>query len=802
MHVRRNAFLAGLVMLGASSGCTALLGDFSNGSGDDGGGTDATADHVATSEAGPDTTPGEGGGHDSTTGDSSGSSSGVDSGSSSGSDSGSSSGTDAASDANDSGAACTIGGAPYATGAPNPNNGCQSCQPATSTSMWTNLADGTGCGNGQVCAGGSCGTQCDIGGTVYASGTANPTNACQTCQPGTSTTQWTTVASGTSCATGEVCNGPSCVAGCYIAGAFDSPGVNPSNACQTCQPGTSTTQWTAVATGTSCATGEVCNGTSCASGCYIAGAFDSPGANPINACQTCQPSTSTTQWTSVTNGTSCGNGQICSGGACGTQCDIGGTVYTSGAVNPANACQSCQPGAATSAWTALATGTSCGSGVVCNGASCVPGCYIAGAFDAPGVDPANQCLTCVPGTNTTSWTNVADGTNCGSGNVCNTGACKQCAPNQTNPVACGNCGTNTQTCVNGGWQNNTCAGQGACAPNATAVCNTYGSETCASSCAWGACSCPSAPACTPGQVQCSGSGVQTCNGCGQWANPVACASGDTCQGGQCGVNCTKVVTSLLNETTPAGPSLTVNFSAAGGGGGGGNPSGGGAGGGSSAIFSGGVLQVSIPGGAEAIAGSTGNGSFVQVGGTSLTVYVGGGGGAGGVWASGYTAGGGGGGAGYYGGGGGGAAPTASPGGGGGSTTGGLGGGNGSANGAEFAGGIGGGVGGSGGNGSTGGAGWFQPGQACGDCGGGGGGGGYGGGGGAGSWGSSEPAGAGGTAGGNGTGNSKGTGGGGANTWASATTLPAGAGANGGGYSGANAGLVILTYFNSGGTCPL
>ena len=488
MHVRRNSFLAGwIVVLGASSGCTGLLGDFTNGPGDDGGGADATADHVATSEAGPDATrdatPGEGGGQDSTMGDSSGSSSGADTGSSSGADSGSSSGTDAASDASDSGAACTIGGAPYASDEANPNNGCQSCKPATSTSMWTNLADGTSCGNGQVCAVGSCGTQCDIGGTVYASGTANPTNACQTCQPGTSTTQWTTVATGTSCATGEVCNGTSCVAGCYIAGAFDAPGVNPSNACQTCQPGTSTTQWTAVASGTSCATGEVCNGASCASGCFIAGAFDSPGANPSNACQTCQPSTSTTQWTSVTNGTSCGNGQICSGGACGTQCDIGGTVYSSGTANPASSCQTCQPGAST-----------------------------------------------------TMWSNLADGTSCGSGNVCNTGACKACAPGQTNPIACGNCGTDTQTCVGGAWQNNTCTGQGTCAPNATQTCNTYGTQTCAATtCTFGACSCPSSPVCSPNAIQCSftGDATETCDSCGQWGGPVGCGSGETCSGGVC-----------------------------------------------------------------------------------------------------------------------------------------------------------------------------------------------------------------------------------------------------------------------------
>jgi sulfatase modifying factor 1 len=111
-----------------------------------------------------------------------------------------------------------------------------------------------------------------------------------------------------------------------------------------------------------------------------------------------------------------------------------------------------------------------------------------------------------------------------------------CAPSQTHPIGCGNCGTNTQTCSSSGaWQDATCTGQGACAQNLTQSCNTYGTQTCSSSCAWGGCSCGSAPVCTPNAKQCSGNGVQTCNACGQWGSAVGCSGSTTpfCANGVC-----------------------------------------------------------------------------------------------------------------------------------------------------------------------------------------------------------------------------------------------------------------------------
>ena len=216
---------------------------------------------------------------------------------------------------------CFIGGSARAPGSANPSDPCQTCQPSASTSAWTNLQDGAACGNGQVCTGGMCGTQCDIGGTIYPTGTANPANPCQSCQPAASTTAWSDVPDGAACGAGSLCHAGSCMGGCEVGGMFYAAGTpNPGNACQTCQPGTSTSAFSNVADGTSCGSGQVCSNGTCGSQCDIGGTVYPPGAiDPGNACQSCQPATSTTAWTTDADGTACGGGQVCKGGVCGSQ---------------------------------------------------------------------------------------------------------------------------------------------------------------------------------------------------------------------------------------------------------------------------------------------------------------------------------------------------------------------------------------------------------------------------------------------------------------------------------------------------
>ncbi len=246
---------------------------------------------------------------------------------------------DAASDGetNDSGAGCDIAGQQYASDEADPDNACQTCQPSVSVSSWSDVTDGTDCGSDGICRTGACVSGCEIGGVYYMASASDPNNSCQTCQPGTSRSAWSNVADGTECGNGQVCSAGQCGTQCDIAGKIVATGtVDPSNACQLCEPGMSTTAWTTAALGSKCGTGEVCNGTSCVSGCFAGGTvYPSGTANPGNACQSCQPTASATAFSSVEDGTSCTAGTCCSGacvdeatdlnncGACGNACTAG-----------------------------------------------------------------------------------------------------------------------------------------------------------------------------------------------------------------------------------------------------------------------------------------------------------------------------------------------------------------------------------------------------------------------------------------------------------------------------------------------
>jgi len=191
-----------------------------------------------------------------------------------------------------------------------------------------------------------------IGGTTYASGAANPANVCQVCKPAASTSSFSNADEGTSCGGGKYCDAGSCKTGCFIAGAFYADGAaNPANACQTCQTSFAATSWTTAANGASCGTGQVCSAGTCQSGCWISGALVGSGVtNSTNVCQICKPASTTTAWSVNSDGTSCGSGQICDSGSCQPACYVGGTVYSSAMLNPANSCQSCIPPLSTSAW--------------------------------------------------------------------------------------------------------------------------------------------------------------------------------------------------------------------------------------------------------------------------------------------------------------------------------------------------------------------------------------------------------------------------------------------------------------------
>jgi alpha-tubulin suppressor-like RCC1 family protein len=142
-------------------------------------------------------------------------------------------------------AGCVISGKGYQNGAKDPNNPCQSCQPAISTTSWTLLADGDPCGSGQVCHSGICKAGCLINGAFVSDGAKKEGNPCQSCQAAALSSDWSNVAEGSACATGQVCHQGACEVGCGIGGAYFASGAgNPSNPCVSCKPNDSTIDWT------------------------------------------------------------------------------------------------------------------------------------------------------------------------------------------------------------------------------------------------------------------------------------------------------------------------------------------------------------------------------------------------------------------------------------------------------------------------------------------------------------------------------------------------------------------------------
>jgi sulfatase modifying factor 1 len=346
---------------------------------------------------------------------------------------------------------CVISGTMYASGDMNPSTVCQTCQPSVTPSDWSNLTDGTNCGSdggGGVCHTGACVSGCEIGGVYYMATAANPNNPCQSCQPGVSASAWSSLADSTSCGNGQVCSSGQCGTQCDIAGVIVASGAaNPSSACQSCQPGIMTTAWTNAAVGTSCGSGEVCNAGTCAAGCYIGGPFYATAATANDGCEVCTPTTSTTAWTNVTGAASCPSGEVCNAGSCASGCSVGGTYYASASTTN-DGCEVCTPGTSTTTWTIVTGAAACPSGEVCNGGTCASGCSIGGTYYASAATANNGCEVCTPGASTKAWTDVT-GKSCNGSGTCSTGSCvmpASCSAGGSGMTNCGAGGSGSESC--------------------------------------------------------------------------------------------------------------------------------------------------------------------------------------------------------------------------------------------------------------------------------------------------------------------------------------------------------------------
>jgi hypothetical protein len=363
-----------------------------------------------------------------------------------------------------------------------PKTSPQFCGASGACGAGGNGSPGATCGQGQVCAAGTCATSCPPGEVLCGGLCIDPTSSVAYCGATAGCGVNGVGSAGFKCVSGQVCSNGSCTATCV-------PGqlVCPVNGVPTCvNPLTDDTYCGANAPCQgfkTCQSGQVCSNGACTATCapnlaLCSGQCTDPKTSPAHcgaaAGGQCNSPTATdpnyqgqacgplTQCGPNAGGTTFSCKSTCTGG--GSQCfPNGGTPYCANLLTDNNNCGTC--------------GTKCGALHTCDGtghcaSTCASGQSPCPAASAPNptapycaelqTDNAN-CGTCnhVCGTN-----QVCSSGTCGS--ICGTGQtfCTQtgvpyCALTQTDPNNCGGCG-------------NVCAGScvtGQCCPSGSnAIC--------------------------------------------------------------------------------------------------------------------------------------------------------------------------------------------------------------------------------------------------------------------------------------------------------------------------------------------
>jgi hypothetical protein len=199
----------------------------------------------------------------------------------------------------------------------------------------------------------------------------------------------------------------------------------------------------------------------------------------VDADNTCKPAAPKPQSKCTKDGQCCA-GLVCQTGNCKPGCRINGTFYASGAPNPTNQCQACQPSVSTTRFSNKSNGTTCNDSNACTQTdTCQAGVCIGGnPVVCTAIDQCHNAGTCNPANGQCSNPAKPDGTTCNDGNastctdVCIDGTCAGAATGlQTDANNCGTCG---HVCG----ANQHCAA-GACAcENGYTACQTRTGLTC------------------------------------------------------------------------------------------------------------------------------------------------------------------------------------------------------------------------------------------------------------------------------------------------------------------------------------
>ena len=262
------------------------------------------------------------------------------------------------------------------------------------------LDDGAACDDDDLCNGAeTCQTgECASGAAVLCDAPPECQTAVgATCDPGTGACDYPTVLDDTPCADADLCDGAeTCQAGECASGAAvlcDAPPECHTSVGATCDPGTGACDYPTVLGDTPCADADLCDGAeTCSAGACVAGtpvACTSPPACQTAAGATCSPATGACSYPALANGTSCADADLCDGAeTCSAGACVAGTPV---ACTSPPACQTaagatCSPATGACSYPALANGTSCDDGDLCNGVEtcqsgvCTPG--TAGAWSA------------------------------------------------------------------------------------------------------------------------------------------------------------------------------------------------------------------------------------------------------------------------------------------------------------------------------------------------------------------------------------------------------------------------------------
>ncbi|MHB8420205.1 MAG: FG-GAP repeat domain-containing protein [Myxococcales bacterium] len=143
-------------------------------------------------------------------------------------------------------------------------------------------------------------------------------------------------------------------------------------------------------------------------GCAVGGRlFDAGEANPGSVCQLCSPLASRDGWTDREPGSPCDAGAVCASGQCLAGCWLSGAYAAPGAPSPGNPCQSCQPALTSFGWSPAEDGLPCreDGGTLCVAGSCRPFCSLGGAIVADGtLDAGNPDVCCNVALSADAWT--------------------------------------------------------------------------------------------------------------------------------------------------------------------------------------------------------------------------------------------------------------------------------------------------------------------------------------------------------------------------------------------------------------